>query len=59
MKKVVMLELDDDMKEIEHNILQILPSDKAKAMAIMIHLTDILRKMFGVENEMIIEQDKQ
>ena len=57
MKPVIMLELDDEMKRVEKNILSLLPHDKAKAMAIMIHLTDLLRQEFGVEDEMIIENE--
>ena len=55
-RTVVMLEPDDEMKRIEQKILNILPHDPAKAMAIMIHLTDILRQEFGVKDEMIIER---
>ena len=58
MKNVVMLELDDDMKEIENKIVNILPNDGEKAMAIMLHLTAILKEQFGVEDEMIIETEE-
>lgn len=54
--RAVFIELDDEMKRIELEILQILPEDYDRSMAIIIHLKKIMGEMKGVTDEFIIER---
>ena len=56
-KKLICVELDNKMKQTELKILNILPHNQEKAIAIMLHLTSVLKKEFEIEQELIIEKD--
>ncbi len=55
----VIIELTDEMKNIEKEIVDILPQDRDKAMAIMLHLCSVMKERFGVKDEVIIEKQEE
>ena len=55
-KYFVTLKLTEEMKRIEKEILNLLPSESEEAMAIIIHLYNTMKEHFGVNDEAIIEK---